>query len=730
MRRNCSDLFPLVSILLLFSILSYGQSWSGILSTTRAIDWGHAGLQATFPDGETTPNPWTPPTRPACTTAQAGITVPVPSGTSLTSIATALTNCASANHTGSYLLLGNGSFALASAFLRFNGMNYVTLRGSGPMSTTIKVTGTSHIEFGASSSIGSAPLTSDPSNYNIGATSIKVTTATPPSVNTLAWIAQCDTGFSGAPCKGSPSDNGGLFVCGLYSACDLSGGSPTTNQNQQQELIITSVTNSGGGTYTIGLASGLFMPNWAFSQNATLYWETSNVAIGDGLEDLTLTMDNSQDQQVSFNNAIDSWIKGVRFVGGGVNRTIGTGGKNNLIVNNYLYVQTPSALGPNINNIINMGFDSDFMVLNNILTGGTAVEGAFSPQADVIAYNYGRDVQTTYYQATEFMHQGGSSFMLFEGNQWDVSEDDDTWGTHNLNTWFRNYLSCWDAPYVTLNARALQIDNFARFENVAGNTLGGPQCTAGYQGTSASLGYIYVIPSSDNVALDSMMRWGNCDTFTGTCRFQSSEVPTSLSGNATPFENFVPSSQNLPASFFMNDAVAQPDGGTGLSWWKVCTNWTTFPTACATSRTPPFPTSGPDVSSGPYVNGHSYDIPAAVAFNNLPIDTSYQNSYSITGSNWSKGTETLTVSGLPNVLHLMGPFQVSGGACGTGSGEAYMTGSTSTTISYALASNPGSCSSGTFKFPDVRQFDERVYQSDPNGEPPPQAPTGLQAAVQ
>jgi hypothetical protein len=317
-----------------------------------------------------------------------------------------------------------------------------------------------------------------------------------------------------------------------------------------------------------------------------------------------------------------------------VNRTIGTGGKSNLIVNNYLYVQTPSALGPNINNIINIGSDTDTLVLNNILTGGTAVEGAYSPQADVVAYNYGRDVQTTYYQATEFMHQAGSSFMLFEGNQWDVSEDDDTWGTHNLNTWFRNYLSCWDAPYVTLNPRALQIDNFARFENVVGNALGGSQCNAGYQGTSASLGYIYVVPSSDSLALNSMMRWANCDTFTGTCRFQSSEVPTSLNGNAAPFENSIPSSQNLPASFFMNNVVAQPDGGTGLSWWKVCTNWTTFPTACATSQTPPFPTSGPDVSSGPYVNGHSYDVPAAIAFKNLPIDTSYQNSYTITASVW------------------------------------------------------------------------------------------------
>jgi hypothetical protein len=129
------------------------------------------------------------------------------------------------------------------------------------------------------------------------------------------------------------------------------------------------------------------------------------------------------------------------------------------------------------------------------------------------------------------------------------------------------------------------------------------------------------------------------------------------------------------------------------------------------------------------VNGHSYDVPAAIAFKNLPIDTSYQNSYTITASVWVAGVETLTVSGLPNPLHLMGPFQILGGNCGTGTGEAYITGSTSLTISYAAASNPGNCAGGTFKFPDVRQFDERVYQNDGSGDPPPEAPTGLQAAV-
>jgi hypothetical protein len=132
------------------------------------------------------------------------------------------------------------------------------------------------------------------------------------------------------------------------------------------------------------------------------------------------------------------------------------------------------------------------------------------------------------------------------------------------------------------------------------------------------------------------------------------------------------------------------------------------------------------------VNGTAYDIPAAIAFKNLPIDSSFQNSYSITGSSWSSGTETLTVSGLPNTTHLLGGFQITGvSACNSpAGGEFQMTASTSTTVSYALPSNPGSCAGGTMKFPDVRQFDERVYENDPGGGNPPNPPTGLTAVVQ
>ena len=133
------------------------------------------------------------------------------------------------------------------------------------------------------------------------------------------------------------------------------------------------------------------------------------------------------------------------------------------------------------------------------------------------------------------------------------------------------------------------------------------------------------------------------------------------------------------------------------------------------------------------MNGYAYDTPAAVAWEYLPIDTTYQNSYTITASSWSSGTETLTFASgsFPSgSVHIMGAFQLSGvnAACSTGAtfggnSEILMTGSSTTQITYALPSNPSLSCTGTMKFPDVRQFDERVYESDSaSSSPSPAAP--------
>jgi hypothetical protein len=736
MRHFGRFFFALCGILLFVCNAAHPQQpWSSILNSSRAIDWSHAGLPAKFPDGETTPNPWTPPTRPACNSAQAGLTVPVASGTAFgidgtqsNTVLWAMKNCASANPGGSYLQLAAGSFTVSSTAYLSNAP-YTTLRGSGPMSTTI--TSNSAIQFGSSGGNGGGTLNASPS---AGATSVTLTgvSGATPTVGTLAWFNQCDTGWSGVTqptsgynscTSGSYSDNGAIFVCGGTTTCNSNGsGSGAGGQTSQEQFVtITSVTNNGGGSYTIGFSPGLYLPNWSTARTASMYWQPSSIGNGIGLEDMTIVF-NGSGGQVQLLDSYASWVKGVRFIGATNGLYEIAYSKNALFVNNYLFGATPSSMST-VSQIGSARFASDNLLLNNIAEEGGFLEGQGSLTGDVYAYNYSKNVSTPYVQATDYQHDNWSSgvaFVLNEGNQVNSIIDDDTWGTGNLNTFFRNWVSCDEEPYVYsgISGSGIAVDAYHRFDNAVGNVIGGtPQCNT-YSSSSNGSAFRINYQNTDSLAGTTLLRWYNYDTINGNTRCQSSEVPTSLSGNAVPFENAVPGSCSAPASFYMNSITSHPSGGTGLSWWKVCTNWTTFPTSCAGSTTEPFPSAGPDVKGGDYINGYAYDNPAHLAWRTLPIDTSYQKPYSITGSSWSGGIETLTVSGLPGSNQAtMGPFQISGGACatsgaGTATGaEVQMTGSTTATVSYALASNPGTCT-GTMLWPDVRQFDERVYQND------------------
>jgi hypothetical protein len=503
-------------------------------------------------------------------------------------------------------------------------------------------------------------------------------------------------------------------------------------------VLVTSVSGN-----TVNFTPGIYLSNWSTTQTASL---ASNAlqyqATGMGLEDFTLIEDEGVSGGVGFNTSYASWIKGVRiaYMGSSNGNDITVGGmgqasKNILVVNNYIAGRPDGG----IHEILGYGEDSDSLILNNIIDGGTMV-GTGSTSGDVLAYNYIRD---TYYAQPygNFQHQPGSSFTLVEGNKIPRDSDDDTWGSHTLNTFFRNDFECWDPPYGgQQNLQALTIQAYARFENVIGNTLGSlvnssPLCTSYDAGSGGGSPYLFATNSSnapnnpsDSLVLPSLLRWGNYSICTGDAHcnttssaiFSSADNPTSLTGNAAPYNNLASPSTTLPASFFL-------PGGTP-TWFNTCATWTTFPTSCATVQISPFPAIGPDVTGGRAdAAGHAYDVPAAVAFTNLPIDSAYQNSYSITGSSWSSGVETLTVSGF--TANQQGGFQITG-ACSSGAAEFLMTASSSTSISYNLASNPGSCAGGTVNWPDVHQFDERVYGNGSGGSSSPNPPTGLAAVVQ
>ena len=176
---------PYLVILFCFNGNVIAQPWSGILSPARAINWSNAGLPASLPDGETTANPWTPPTRTQC-----GSTIS--SGASPATINAALAVCSA----GTYVLLGLGTFTFNNANLTLYAQNGVTLRGSGGSATLIYLSGTAQVKFGNIVSAGTATWSggSPP-----GTTSITLTGVSGPTITagTLLHLQQCDTGLSG-----------------------------------------------------------------------------------------------------------------------------------------------------------------------------------------------------------------------------------------------------------------------------------------------------------------------------------------------------------------------------------------------------------------------------------------------------------------------------------------------------------------------------------------------------
>ena len=823
-------LIYLIGLCLLVCGPARAQSWSNILSPSRAIDWTQAGLPAVLTDGETTANPWTPPTG----RTQCGSTL-TPSGNPTTDT-NAIQSAFNACTAGHFVLLGPGTFQINSYILFAN--NNVTLRGSGPMSTTLSLSG-GYVFLNVGSGSGGSTCTWS-SGFSAGSTTLGLTSCTGLMyVNTVLYLNQCDNGFSGSGCgTGSSVDNGGIYVCGV-APCIRAGEGAGGSGNQGQNVVVTSVASLGGGSYNVTVSPGIYLPNWSSGNTPTATFQATYT--GEGFEDLTVytdsSLDTGQTAVMYFNQSYGSWIKGVRFIGAAqTTDVIMSNLKNCLFMNNYLHSRLE--LDADYPVATQENSDSDTLILNNIGDSSVFYEGVGHNEGVVYAYNYPIWVFTNQETTNTMEHVPGNAFRLYEGNISNAFVEDDTHGTHDLSTWFRNYASGYYTPYTTNpNREVFNIDSGNRFTNFVGNVLGSYLTTTytwSNYGAGDTFDFVYEFAANGSVEYDplvqaSSLRWGNYDTVTGATRwcgpgaagftsapcngtvttglaasessstitvtstlnpvvntpilltacsvsgfdgmyqvqtssgsafsFLSSvsglgsatgctatvgaEVPTILPGNASALNNSVPSNTNLPCSFFLQGYTAtsctpHPSGGTGLNWWKVCTSWATFPTSCAATQTTPFPPIGPDVSGGsapdasfgatPSIGGHAYDIPASIAYAKLPIDTTYQVPYTITASSWSAGTETLTASITTNTTHLIGGFELSGApsGCNPSGGELYITNSTAngsgvSTISYTLASNPGSCT-GTILFPDVREFDERVYESDPAGATSPPAP--------
>ncbi|MDH4187090.1 MAG: hypothetical protein OEV08_08830, partial [Nitrospira sp.] len=276
---------------LLFVVPVQAQ-WSGVLDSSRAINWSDSGVQDGIPNRTT-----------VCSTLNPGATA--------SQINAALSSCPS----GQVVKLNAGTYNLSSGITITNKSN-VTLRGAGPNATFLKFTGSvGCVLQGADVCVYYAntnPTGEHSANwtggYAKGSTSVTLSNTTGLAVGSLLVLDQLNDPLS---------DNGEIWMCenGPYDGiagtplCATEGetGFGRSGRTQAQHVVVTSINGN-----VVGISPGLYMPNWRASQSPGAWWFNSTVS-GVGIEDLSIDNTNSNSFfNIQFGGARDCWIKNVR----------------------------------------------------------------------------------------------------------------------------------------------------------------------------------------------------------------------------------------------------------------------------------------------------------------------------------------------------------------------------------------------------------------------------------
>jgi hypothetical protein len=546
------------------------------------------------------------------------------------------------------------------------------------------------------------------------------------SADTGGWVV-CDSDSSWTCHQSSETGSGGRTIGGV-------------DYNQQQIVTVTggcSTACTGSGPFTVTISPGLRANNWRSSQTPGVWWGAWITGVG--VENMTLDHSSSSGESTGliFFNCNQCWVKNIRSINSNRNHIWIWESIQDVVRDSYFH---GTQHGVEQSYGIEGDIASDCLLENNIYDHVTTpVMHGEGMAGFVVSHSYSMHSvfdTSTYLMDVVSNHDAGTHMNLYEGNNFMKILADDVHGTGSgATTYFRNWLRGWDSG-TSLESEPIIIMSYSRGYNIIGNVLG----TLGYHTqyeASPSVGSasncsltIYSLAwggglcdqessegvADDPVARSTLMRWGNYDVVTGAVRWcgnssdpgwsticnSTSEVPTT--GVAYINGNSVPSSQTLPISFYLS---SQP------SFWT--TPW----------GTPPWPATGPDVSGGSGPGGYANPNPAQLCATNTSYDSNYQTTYTVTGASWSSGTATLTIGA--NTLLGRDSVTVSGVSPSGYNGNFQLTGETSTTVSYPLATNPGTYSSGgSLAGPDILAFDANSCY-EPAATPAP--PTNVSAVA-
>ena len=723
--RLFRNLFAWRSRLLLFASLlfllaapsSFPQAWSGIIDPSRAVDWSNVGISQEIPTNQT----------------QCGSTLP--STSTAADINTTIANCApgATAQNPKFIQLGAGTFNLTDT-IYWNGANYITLRGAAPGQTILRFS-----RVGANTCGGNGGnICVGPSTFYYNGNPVVL----PGGTNAATWSDTTIlkganqitlTANAGLPTAGQvilldqandSSDTGSIYICDTNPACQQSGvGNPNgrviggVTHSQQQLVRITAVS---GNILTI--SPGIYANNWRPAQSPGAWW-TPHVTLN-GVENMTVDYTDSTNalSGIYLADCDQCWVKNVESINANRNHVWLSSSSHDVVRDSYFYGTQHAA---SVSYGVETTETSDDLIENNIFQHIASPIMSGQGTGVVIGYNYALDDYYTpspnWLTGAAASHNAGNGMNLLEGNQFNSIGCDDEWGSSDVITLFRNGLpgtGVNGSTQTSLQTQPITLMAYCRGYNVIGNVLGTPTYHTNYEsfppdsissnlcdhtiyqlgwagsecGTNGSAGVV-----NDTLVRNTLFRWGNYDTVTNGVRWcidatspcTGSEVPTSSS---PPFinGNVVPANHNLPASFYVS---AKPN------WWG----------------TMPWPATGPDVSGSNDPTGHSYANPAHLCFNSTPVDTSYHPSgtaYAVTSASWTNGTATLIVGtnsfSVGQLINVDGVVAMVNGNSTTSNGyngAFRVTAQTGATVSYSVASNPGTYSSGgTAAYPTILAF--------------------------
>lgn len=660
MKSKC---FVFLTILFL-PALSHAQAWSGIINSTRAVDWSLVGTV-----------PGRPGLLPDSSWTQCGPTINTP--TTAAAITSAIGSCGA----NQYVQLGAGTFNLSDC-IQFPTTGHQALRGMGANSTFLAFSGNASCSgdliqaYSSDGTYRGQPRGTEvvynwTSGFAQGATQIVLSSVTGIVPNqTVVLLTQCDTGFTGSDCTGGgPTDNNGYFECAqpwtsTGVGCNVAGESadgPSWRAGSdwtQEFKMVTAINQGGCGATCVTITPPLHHPNWSSGQNpqATVIQFLVQV----GVENLSINGSAISGSGIGYQNCYECWVSGIRVVNVSTWSIQGFQVVNSLFQNSYFF-GNPTNYGDNTGVHIQGGNN---LVQNNICQQVHLCYLADGPdEGTVVAYNFSINQQTPssnmWFSAGP--HGGPSNdFRLYEGNAWTRIVDDDDHGGHLNMTTFRNFIWGWESCAngqcggATAKDSATDVIDHeygTRYAADIANVLGTPGFHNTYFDNGRfgaqvvyEFGGAYGSQPFDALTQSTSLFWGNYDVVTGNVRWcgnssdtgwvavcgSTSEVPT----GAPTYPNSVPTLGDtgagqgaLPASFYL---PSKPS-------WFGSSSW---------------PPIGPDVSSG-NVGQCSGALNVAGQFDGLAALSNAQcGSHGFTAGAW--GGHVNAIPAMSCYLNIMG----------------------------------------------------------------------------